>query len=629
MIGSKILSKESKRSTFNNTKFIDYISMLRKRYLVNNKVLLVQAPQFLFNSFNTDIARNRGYYAYPPTGLQWIAESLKDKDIDSFILDLNYEILKHIKEDKGFNYLDWLSILDKYIEKHKPSVIGVTCINIYTDVFKENHPLTLILEYLREKDSSIIISGGPIATNEYFNYLDKGLSHFIVTGEGENKASFFFDYLLNLDRKKDPIRGIYFKYKGKVEGTDGIIDKVFLKGNIIDSYRLVNIEDYNKVGSLNPYSRMVGKDKRFSVFQLNRGCRANCAFCGVTEFMGRGTRHFPVKDVIDEVTYLVEKRGILHFDVLDDDFLVNKKEIVELLEALVRLRKKHDITWSSNNGLIAVSITDELMGLMRDSGCVGFRIGVESGCPEMLKKMKKPTNTSILRKIASILNRHPELFTGGNYIIGLLGKESFGDMMKTFRFMNELNLDWASIALFQFTSSSTTNNNLLGHARTAKNFVPSKDNIKREILLEKGIVLGPETFELEEDIAPSYEQLKEIWFSFNLVTNYINNKNLKEGGRPEKFTSWVEAVNVAYPNNPYMYLFSGLGRILMGDIERAKSHLESTKMILDESDYWRNRFSQFKLKDVILDFPGTPEEAKEILANLRERYLKWVSVDKK
>ena len=48
------------------------------------------------------------------------------------------------------------------------------------------------------------------------------------------------------------------------------------------------------------------------------------------------------------------------------------------------------ITWDASNGVIAASVTDEIMSAAEDSGCLGVVIGMESGNPEILRKIRKP-----------------------------------------------------------------------------------------------------------------------------------------------------------------------------------------------------------------------------------------------
>jgi len=604
---------------FSNIHLTEYVTRLREEYIIGEKIALIQSPQFLFDSFNVDIVKARGYYAYPPTGLQCLAESLSDKGLDIDIFDLNYVLLKRVIDDDTFNYYNWLELLEEYLDRETPSIVGVTSINVYKDIFEPDYPLTSILQCLKQRGESIVLAGGPIATSEYYNYLMADLCHFVIESEGEYRVNFLLDYLFELESPQFSVQGIYFKSNGEIKQTEGRQVSVELERNLIDTYSLIPIEDYHNVGSLSPYSRMSGQERPYSVFLLNRGCRANCDFCGVPDFMGRGVRQAPVSEVLDEIAYLVEQRGIRHFDVLDDDFLRYEEAVVELLQGIKSLRRKHGITWASSNGLIGASITEELMGLMHQSGCVGFRIGVESGNPEMLKKMRKPGNLMTLRQAGVIMNKFPDVFTGANYIIGSFGTETFGEMMDTFGFACELDLDWSSFSTFQFTSKKKKE--MVGDLKTAqhaaKDFVPSKIDSKREISSSEGIFSGPEIFDLSKDLVPSPEQIQHIWFCFNLVINYINNKNLRPEARPEKFTYWVEAVKVAYPDNPYMSLFAGLGRVLMGDMISAYKHLEAAVAILKRYRYWEHRFLQFSLTDFVVDFPEDSSSVYERLASLK------------
>jgi NAD(P)-dependent dehydrogenase (short-subunit alcohol dehydrogenase family) len=88
-----------------------YAASLRERFGPGRRLLLVQAPQFLFETINPEVIRNRGYYAYPPTGLQRLAESLSGRDIEVRILDLNLHVLRRIAEQGRFDPERWLDAL--------------------------------------------------------------------------------------------------------------------------------------------------------------------------------------------------------------------------------------------------------------------------------------------------------------------------------------------------------------------------------------------------------------------------------------------------------------------------------------------------------------------------------------
>ncbi len=602
----------------------EYAGQLREKYLTNRKILLVQTPQFQFESFNVAVIRRRGYYAYPPTGLQRLAAALQDKQLSIHFLDLNYLLLKRLIEDVFFDYHNWLSLLDEYLEKCQPAIVAVTCISVYNDMFRLAHPFTALLDHLRRRGKYLVIVGGPAPSNEYQEYLQHEFCHFVLTGEGENKIRFLIDVLYGHPPRSPP-SGIYFKFKGRIEKTAGTQEQVELQGNLIETYRHLPVEDYNTIGCLNPYSRLSGPDKPFGVFQLHRGCRANCKFCGVSKYLGRGARNYPVPEVVDEIKYLIQERGVRHLEALDDDFLGNPHATKELLQEMVLLRQNYGITWSANNGLIATALTEEILQLLRDSGCLGFKIGVESGDAELLKKIRKPASLRSLRKAGVLLQSFPEMFIAGYYILGILGEETFEQMCTTLRFSSELNLDWASFSTFQFTSKETLlAENLKSTGREAHALIPSRDSSTGEIKENERLFSGPAVFDLSPETIPSPEQVQQIWFTFNFVANYLNNKNLKPGGRPDKFASWLEAVYICYPQNLYMPLFIALAHSLLGNRANAERYLQEAKANAVASEYWKHRCTQLELFHLLEHFPQRPEEVYAALEQLRAPYIQWL-----
>ena len=73
----------------------------------------MQMPQIDIDVLNRDIANVNGYYVFPPTGLQYLYEDIKHRDIEVEIIDLNFEILKEFSLNKNFDPLNWLKILKK------------------------------------------------------------------------------------------------------------------------------------------------------------------------------------------------------------------------------------------------------------------------------------------------------------------------------------------------------------------------------------------------------------------------------------------------------------------------------------------------------------------------------------
>jgi len=588
-----------------NKKLRDYCQELKQKVSLNNNVLFINCPQFKLEAFEPQVAKNKCYYAYPPTGLQYLTSSLNERDLDIDILDLNYELLKKINSDDCFNSKNWLGILDDYLENHNPSVIGVSNL-FYVDYpyFKE------VSEFLRNrKEKTIILGGGQNATYNAKNILQQDLCDFVCERESENKINFLFDNLYE-DKGNNPTPGILFKYKGKIQTSEGEKDIVKLRGNLINSHKKIKLEDYCDIGSLSPYSRMAGKDIGFAGIIFNKGCSGGCKFCDVVDYMGKGVRSREVKDVLDEIEYLNKEKGIGFFEILDDNFTYKKKAL-GILQGIIDKNLK--LKWASTNGLIARSLDYNLMEKIRDSGCIGFHIGVESGNPEVLKKMRKPGTLKTFKQFSDIAQKFPEMFIIDNYIMGF-PDENFKQIMDSFNFSVDMNLDWSNFTRYQpivsYSDLEKPERENIG------DFLPAKDILKGKLDLTEKILTGPEVFDIPKDAIPSREQLSQIWFSFDLVRNSILNKNLMPDGNPEKFISWAKNIQERYPTQAHLPLFLSLAYSLKDDEKQSRKYYEKTKENL-EDEYWKQKFDSFGLTKIVNNFPKNAKQSRDDLNLLR------------
>ncbi|OGT10161.1 MAG: hypothetical protein A3F73_12035 [Gallionellales bacterium RIFCSPLOWO2_12_FULL_59_22] len=609
---------------YGNSALDAYCTRLRQMFPANNRLLLVQIPQVILGSFNREIAIKRGYYAFPPTGLQYLFEAIKHRGLDVRILDLNYELLKHVIERPDFDHNNWPQLLEEEMEDFDPGIVGVSCL-----FDMAIGPMVEILERVRSRSRSIVIAGGVIATYEWKSLLSRKLAHFVVRGEGENKLNFLLDKLTRGNFNCAAVPGILFN-DGTLHESCGAPDVVMMHGNLIDSYSLVPIETYKEYGSLNPYSRQTDAlGYPFAAIQFSRGCRAECTFCSVRDFMGKGVRCRSVDDVMAEIEFLYHSKGVRHFEWLDDDLLFYRHEIKALFRRIID--KNLDIRWSANNGLIASSIDEEMLDLIQRSGCIGYKIGIETGNEEMLRKVKKPGRHSKFLDFSRMLKSYPRPFVGGNFIVGLPG-ETFGQMMDSFRFALEMDLDWSAFTVCQVirgASAFSDSGEYFEHqmkmdgANTA-NFIPVRESSKGLLNADSLVKHNMGVFSLSPAEVPSSDQIKEIWFAFNIIANYICNKNLRPDGDPGKFIAWVETARRAYPSNPYMLLFLAVGHRLLGNDSAAREMLQSAQLCA-ENDYWRDRFSAFELDKLLSNFPVSSESAYLALATLRKSLFSQIS----
>ena len=124
------------------------------------------------------------------------------------------------------------------------------------------------------------------------------------------------------------------------------------------------------------------------VVQATRGCPFSCSFCTVP-VLNPGFRTRPVEDVLHDIRYDRFKwwwqRKIVWF--WDDNLTVKRHYVKDLLRQMIPLRK-----WWLTQASMDIAQDDELLDLMRESGCIGVFFGIESFGKESLEEAGKRQN---------------------------------------------------------------------------------------------------------------------------------------------------------------------------------------------------------------------------------------------
>jgi len=107
--------------------------------------------------------------------------------------------------------------------------------------------------------------------------------------------------------------------------------------------------------------------------QTTRGCPFNCEFCAASLRLSPLYRVKPVDRVIAEIRRIKSLQPEPFVEFADDNTFVNKRHG----KALMRALHKEHIRWFTETD-ISVARDADLLGLMRDAGCVQVLIGLES-----------------------------------------------------------------------------------------------------------------------------------------------------------------------------------------------------------------------------------------------------------
>lgn len=198
------------QTAVSNQQLADTCQSLVSKYGLNDRIALIQLPQYMMSSFNVSVARNKGYYVFPPAGLMYLSEAIKHRGLNVRIIDVNLLLLKraHTQEVSAAFFLD---ILKEELDSFGPSIVGVSCMY---DTGIQSFMMTL--DFLKKEGKRIVISGGMIPSFEYEKFLKQELCHFAIRGEGENKLNMLLDILYSKESKNPALKDIFFKHNGRV-----------------------------------------------------------------------------------------------------------------------------------------------------------------------------------------------------------------------------------------------------------------------------------------------------------------------------------------------------------------------------------------------------------------------------
>ena len=107
--------------------------------------------------------------------------------------------------------------------------------------------------------------------------------------------------------------------------------------------------------------------------EATRGCPHKCDFCASSILLTPRYKLKPVAKVIEEIHAIKRVWSQPFIEFADDNSFVSRPHYKELLRAMIPER----LRWFTETD-IRVAEDDELLGLMRDSGCRQVLIGLES-----------------------------------------------------------------------------------------------------------------------------------------------------------------------------------------------------------------------------------------------------------
>lgn len=273
--------------------------------------------------------------------------------------------------------------LTSYLNAHYFDIVGISFIGGYWQ-YKKAKAISAAIAAANEKPFYIIGGHGPAPEPEYFLKILQADA--VCIGEGDETLLELLEVLgRNLQPSQQelaPIKGIAYRIEDEVyvnerrpliQDIDALPFPAYHRFPM-DIYKLVRMPRCHATD-------FVG------TMLSGRGCTFKCNFC---YRMDEGLRIRSNESIIEEIKLLKKDYGITYIAFYDELLLSSVKRATLLCEDLIR--HNVNVLWECNGRLNYAK--NDLLKLMRRSGCVFINYGIECFDDTTLRIMKKGLTTS-------------------------------------------------------------------------------------------------------------------------------------------------------------------------------------------------------------------------------------------
>jgi radical SAM superfamily enzyme YgiQ (UPF0313 family) len=127
-----------------------------------------------------------------------------------------------------------------------------------------------------------------------------------------------------------------------------------------------------------------------------RGCPYRCSYCSAPITAGRRMRYRAPTRVVDEIQRLVDDYGVKEIQIEDDNFTLKRDHVLAICDEI--LARGIRVHWSLRNGVRIDRLDNEMLAMMKRSGCYLMALGIESANQRILDMVSKRLDLNIVRE---------------------------------------------------------------------------------------------------------------------------------------------------------------------------------------------------------------------------------------
>ena len=278
-------------------------------------------------------------------------------------------------EQHGFS----VRLYDRTVEKlsveavaaeFSPAIVGVSLIS-----FLSFYDATYVSEVFHAQGLPVVW-GGPLASELPEAVFKNNCVDAVSIGEGEATWLELAQACAAGESDWSQIKGLALRAPdGGVIRTG---DREFIDlGTLPEiNWRLVPVEKY--------FQSSYGCSRMLYLYAA-KGCPYSCTFCYNEDFHKCRYRKRPMETLLREIRFLVENYGMDGVYFADELWCRNVREMHDICDSLKSLHL--DFVWGGQTRI--GTFRQEDFSYMYDAGCRWIFFGVESGSPEILRRMNK------------------------------------------------------------------------------------------------------------------------------------------------------------------------------------------------------------------------------------------------
>ncbi len=371
--------------------------------------------------------------ACPPLGIAYLAAAIREM-ADVQLLDClveGYWQRKPISRNIMRVGISDDEIIER-IRAYGPDMVGISCIF--------SNQIVCVRELSRrikeEVSPDIVVATG--GTHPSFlpeRTLSETVVDYVVLGEGEQTLR---DIVRAHNNGGDinSIDGIAYREEGiiKVQPRKRWIED--LDSLPFPARDLLPMEKYFKIRQ--PMGLRWQKVRNTPIIS-SRGCPYKCSFCSSYRHWGSRFRKRSPENVLAEIEHLRERYNVQELKWQDDNLTADRQRAKEIFQGMID--RGLAMPWNTPNGIALWTLDEELMGIMKRSGCYQITLAVESGDPESFAKyVGKPFSFSKVQEVADMARRH-RISTVAYFISGF-PDETLEQVKNSMRFGLKLGVDY-------------------------------------------------------------------------------------------------------------------------------------------------------------------------------------------